>query len=281
VFGQSFGSRSLPLVSKGKLYSTLVLNLLLYGCENWVLTAPLRQRLNAFHNRCVCAMSIRNAPPSPALTITLLPSSSVLLSRQCTPPSASRASTRSSPNRKLRWAGHVRRMDWSRLPRKFLTLWVDAPRCRGRAHSCVLDLVRELQLIGFNTDRAAVQLGVSLSWGAVTQDREKWRKLAARLLLAPVTGMVWYGAPPTPWTAIVATRWWQLELSMLRLSPFRPRLYHTMPPYRTVRKQVFGSHKCFNLPRICAICSSAMKGLAYAGAYASAYEGSESICGPK
>jgi hypothetical protein len=29
VFGQSFGSRSLPLVSKGKLYSTLVLNLLL------------------------------------------------------------------------------------------------------------------------------------------------------------------------------------------------------------------------------------------------------------
>jgi hypothetical protein len=36
-----------------------------------------------------------------------------------------------------------------------------------------------------------------------------------------------------------------------------------------------------NLPRICAICSSAMKGLAYAGPYASAYEGSESICGPK
>jgi hypothetical protein len=34
--------RSLPLASKGKLHSTLVLNLLLYGCENWVLTAPLR-----------------------------------------------------------------------------------------------------------------------------------------------------------------------------------------------------------------------------------------------
>jgi hypothetical protein len=24
-------------------------------------------------------------------------------------------------------------------------------------------------------------------------------------------GMVWYGAPPTPWTAIVATRWWLLD----------------------------------------------------------------------
>jgi hypothetical protein len=32
-------------------YSTLVPNPLLYGCENWVLTAPLCQRLNTFqHN---------------------------------------------------------------------------------------------------------------------------------------------------------------------------------------------------------------------------------------
>jgi hypothetical protein len=46
--------------------------------------------------------------------------------------------------RKLRWAGHVRRMDWSRLPRKFLTSWVDAPRCRGRAHSYGHNLTREL-----------------------------------------------------------------------------------------------------------------------------------------
>jgi hypothetical protein len=63
-------------------------------------------------------------------------------------------------------------MDWSRLPRKFLTSWVDAPRCRGRAHSYGHNLTHELQQIGFNTDRAAVQLGVSLSWGAAAQDRD-------------------------------------------------------------------------------------------------------------
>jgi hypothetical protein len=44
-------------MSKSKLYSTLVLSLLLYGCENWALTAPLRQRLNTFHNCCVRAMA--------------------------------------------------------------------------------------------------------------------------------------------------------------------------------------------------------------------------------
>jgi hypothetical protein len=39
---------------------------------------------------------------------------------------------------------------------------------------------------GAVVEAAAVQLGVSLSWGAAAQDREKWRKLAARLPLAPV-----------------------------------------------------------------------------------------------
>jgi hypothetical protein len=77
-------------------------------------------------------------------------------------------------------------MDWSRLPRKFLTSWIDAPRCRGRAHSYGHDLTRELQLIGFNLDRAAVQLGVSPNWGCAAQNGEKWRKLAARLPLATV-----------------------------------------------------------------------------------------------
>jgi hypothetical protein len=95
-------------------------------------------------------------------------------------------------NRKLRWAGHVTRMDWSRLLRKFLTSRVDTPRCRGRARGTLLlaghDLTRELQLIGFNLDRAAVQLGVSPSWGGAAQDREKWRKLAAWLRTAGAGG---------------------------------------------------------------------------------------------
>jgi hypothetical protein len=52
-----WSDRSSSLVSKGKLDSTLVLNLQLYGCESWVLTALLRQWLNTFHNRCVRAMA--------------------------------------------------------------------------------------------------------------------------------------------------------------------------------------------------------------------------------
>jgi hypothetical protein len=44
----------------------------------------------------------------------------------------------------------------------------------GRARSYGHDLKRELrQLIGFNTDRAAVQRGVSLSWGAQIKSRQR------------------------------------------------------------------------------------------------------------
>jgi hypothetical protein len=88
---------------------------------------------------------------------------------------------------KLRWAGHVRRMHWTRLPRKFLTSCVDAPRGRGRTHSYGHDLSRELQLIGFNMDRAAVELGVSQSWGAAAQDRGAWRMLVTPVETKPIS----------------------------------------------------------------------------------------------
>jgi hypothetical protein len=172
-------------VSKGKLYSTLVLNLLLYGCENWVADSaapptaeyipqpllahdgrPQRTSFSSTHDHP--APFVKRPAPAPMYIGLGLTSLDQVIS-----------------NRKLRWAGHVR-MDWSKLPRKILTSWVDAPRCRRRAHSYGHDLTRELQLIGFNTDRAAVQRGVSPSWGAAAQDKEKWRKPAARLPLAPV-----------------------------------------------------------------------------------------------
>jgi hypothetical protein len=123
--------RSLPLVSKGKLYSTLVLNLLLYGCENWVLTVPLHQRLSTFRSRCVRVKvrpqrsSFSSTHDHPALSVkhpalapmyTALGLTSLDQSSQAAP------------------SWDVRRMDRQRLSHIFLTPWVDVPRCRGRVH---------------------------------------------------------------------------------------------------------------------------------------------------
>ena len=88
-------------------------------------------------------------------------------------------------NRKLRWAGHVARMDIrDRLPRKLLLAWVkDVSRPRGRVFSYGHDLSRELKSIGFNLDDRAIRMGVSPNWIDVAQRRDAWRGLVEPLLL--------------------------------------------------------------------------------------------------
>jgi hypothetical protein len=82
-------------------------------------------------------------------------------------------------NRKLRWAGHVCETHGRGLVQAEAPSQV--PHVVGRRTSLQRtgityfyghDLTRELQLIGFNLDRAAVQLGVSpLTWVADARDR--------------------------------------------------------------------------------------------------------------
>ena len=83
--------------------------------------------------------------------------------------------------RKLRWVGHVVRMDAGRLPRKFFSSWIrGVRRPRGRCMSYGHDLARELRrAVGFNLDKRAHAIGVSRDWVAVAQDRDVWRRVVA------------------------------------------------------------------------------------------------------
>jgi len=56
VIDTDLGNSPLPACTRAKIYTSLVLGILLYGCESWVLTEVLRTRLEPFHNRCVRAM---------------------------------------------------------------------------------------------------------------------------------------------------------------------------------------------------------------------------------
>ena len=47
-----FTRREVPLRTTATVYTAVVLNLLLHGCESWALTSVMRRRLT-FHNRCV------------------------------------------------------------------------------------------------------------------------------------------------------------------------------------------------------------------------------------
>ena len=47
-----WSSKDISFATKLKLYKTLVLSTLLYGCESWTLTADSTKRMQAFENEC-------------------------------------------------------------------------------------------------------------------------------------------------------------------------------------------------------------------------------------
>ena len=125
---QSFGrlrcrvwiSHEIRLETKLALYNAIVLSLLLYGCEVWTLYARHVKQINSFHLRCL--RSIMGIKWSDYITndeVCARAGSSemrIILTR-----------------RKLRWAGHVVRMDEGRLPKQVLYgELASGTRARGR-----------------------------------------------------------------------------------------------------------------------------------------------------
>ena len=85
--------------------------------------------------------------------------------------------------RKLRWAGHLARMPMTRLPRQFLTSWVNHPRSHGRPkYTYGHSLTKSLKRAGI----PSVYL-----WSQLAQDRSNWRKLFYSKAEFPPTRQNW------------------------------------------------------------------------------------------
>jgi hypothetical protein len=110
--------------AKVAVYNSLVLSILLFGCESWSLTQRLRNKLRTFHRGCVRDMCRLNMWHVQQYRIT----AQDLEKRLCI-----RSFETYLVRRRLRWLRHVRRMPWHRLPRKLLTSWVCSPWMAGGA----------------------------------------------------------------------------------------------------------------------------------------------------
>ena len=154
-------SRRTDLKIKGKIYTVLCLTILLYGSECWCLRDDIMRKLRSFHNKCVrmmCKVTKRQVIKYRITTDHLLKRLGIeTLDHYLT-------------TRYLRWAGHVARMGMHRLPRRFLTGWVDHKRPVGRpnftyGHS----LKKVLRSRNLPTDFH--------QWRPLAADRDKWRTL--------------------------------------------------------------------------------------------------------
>ena len=165
--GNAFGALRKPLFSstrvsykaKQMVYVCLILAILLYGAESWCLTEKLYNRLRVFHSRCIRAMCRVNRKHTRDHHI-----SNEDLRRRTGILTIDAYVTRIQ----LRWAGHVSRMPYSRLPRKMMSSWVRAKRPRGAPK---LTYGRTLQ-------KAFRKANVSPNdWQNVAEDREQWRRV--------------------------------------------------------------------------------------------------------
>ena len=97
----------LTIKTKVAVYNACVVSTLLYGSETWTTYARQERRLNSFHMRClrrILGISWEDkVPNTEVLSRANLPTMYTLL-RQ----------------RRLRWLGHVRRMDNGRIPKDLL-----------------------------------------------------------------------------------------------------------------------------------------------------------------
>ena len=153
--------RYINLSTKLKFYNACVLSTLLYAAECWSLTERDEARLDAFDMRCqrkilrikwsqhVTNKYIRSVTKQPQLTNLIR-------------------------NRRLKWFGHLLRMDSNRIPKR-LHLWKPSHgrRRRGRPRTKWIDVIqRDLRNLGFGWTIEEAEVAA--------QDRTVWRILTSQ-----------------------------------------------------------------------------------------------------
>ena len=155
-----FQDRSLSLRTKRMVYRAVVMGVLLYGAETWVNKRAATRKLESFNNKCLRRiLGITRAQQR----IGYITSAEVR--RRF---GVEEVLEDVVAAKRLRWAGHVARMDVCRLPKTLLFSWLPQKR---PAHGTKLrwrDKVRkDLKHLGIEES----------SWFKKAQDRGHWRAM--------------------------------------------------------------------------------------------------------
>ena len=136
--------RRLPLSVKLRIYKSAVCSMLTHVCEAWTLTVAVRKKVNGFNSRCLHMITgepYRDTATSPAYDLVL-----------------------AIRRRRLRFLGHILRMDQSRLVRRTLTAYVHGGA--GAPDGSLLDDCSQTSM-----DRLA----------EMAQDRRRWERFVSEL----------------------------------------------------------------------------------------------------
>ena len=149
-----WSSPKLSVKTKMAVYISCVISTLLYGSETWTIYAGQERRLNSFHLRSIRRILVISwqdkVTNADVLSRAGLPTMYTLL-RQ----------------RRMRWLGHVRRMEDGRIPKDILYGELAlGRRTTGRPHlRYEYVCIRDMMAVDIDT----------MSWEGLAADRTEWR----------------------------------------------------------------------------------------------------------
>ena len=159
-------SRLLSKNLKIKIYRTIILPVVLYGCETWSLTLREERKLRVFKN-----MVLRRifGPRRDEVTGERRRLHNEELNNLCSSPNIVRV----IKSRRMRWAGHVARMGEERGGYRILVGKPEGKRPLGRPRRrWVYNIRMDLQEVGCGY----------VDWIGLAQDRDRWRTLVSAVM---------------------------------------------------------------------------------------------------
>lgn len=165
-----FRAKEVKRSTKAKIYQTLLRPAVLYGCETWTMSKEDQQRLLTFERKVLRRIygPLQNSDGSWRIRynyeIQALYNQPNIV--------AVAKSTR------IRWAGHVARMNADNTSRRLLEAKIYTDRRRGRPKIRWIDnVIEDLEKIG------------TTNWKVMAQDRKEWRNVARKALTHK--GLTW------------------------------------------------------------------------------------------
>jgi len=144
-----------------KIYRTLILPVVLYGCETWSLTLREERRLRVSENRVLRRIF---GPKRDEITGEWRKLHNGELNNLYCSPNIVRV----IKSRRMRWAGHVARMGEGRGVYRILVRKTEGKRPLGRTRCRWEDNIKmDLQEVGCG----------GMDWIELAQDRDRWRAL--------------------------------------------------------------------------------------------------------
>ena len=159
-------SRLLSKILKSKIYRTIILPIVLYGCETWSLKVREERKLRVFENKVL--RRIFGPRRDEVMGEWRRLHNEELNDLYCSP-----NIVRVIKSRRMRWAGHVARMGEEKGVHRVLVGKPEGKRPLGSpTHRWVDNIMMYLQEVGCGY----------MDWIGLAQDRDRWRTLVSAVM---------------------------------------------------------------------------------------------------